>query len=36
MTAKEAGKTGDGGTEQKEKRTRGHGQPCGDCGVEGV
>ena len=25
---------GDGGIEQKGKRTHGHGQQCGDCGGE--
>ena len=34
------GKLGDRGTEQKGKRTHGHGQQCGDClgggGVRGL
>ena len=28
------GMVGDGGIEQKGKRTHGHGQQCGDCGGE--
>ena len=40
MTAKGWGKWGGGGIEQKGKRTRGHGQPCGDCwgetGIRGL
>ena len=26
------GRLGDGGIDQKGKRTHGHGQQCGDCG----
>ena len=31
MTANGGGRLGGGGTEQKGKRTHGHGQQCGDC-----
>ena len=31
MTAKGVGRLWGGGTEQKGKRTHGHGQQCGDC-----
>ena len=35
MTAKGVGRLWGGGTEQKGKRTHGHGQQCGDCRGEG-
>ena len=35
MTASGGGMLGDGGIEQKVKRTHGHGQECGDCWGEG-
>ena len=35
MTASR-GKLGVGGTEQKGKRTHGHGQRCGECWAEGA
>ena len=40
MTASVGRRLGDGGIEQKGKRTHGHGQQCGDCrseeGIRGV
>ena len=35
MTATGLRERGGGGTEQKGKRTHGHGQQCGDCSGEG-
>ena len=36
MTASGGGRLGDGGIEQKGKRTHRHGQHCGDCLGRGV
>ena len=37
MDGEQLAASGGGGTEQKGKRTHGHGQQCGDCwGQEGI